>query len=452
MTGWLDRCAGVLLHPTSLPSGRLDADAHRFADFMAAAGLRVWQMLPIGTVDLHGSPYQPESACAGHVGLFEHDELPGEAEVNAFLEQNADWLPDYALFMALAERFGGAAWCDWPEALRDRDPAALARARAELAPRIHEVARGQCAFESAWARFRGEMNARGLLIFGDVPLFLAHHSADAWAHPHLFELDAAGRCEAVMGVPPDAFAADGQWWGYPPYRWDVMAHEGWRWWKRRFEIQSRRFDFVRIDHFRGLAAFWRIPRDARRAADGAWTPGPGRAAIEALADVLGDTRLVAEDLGVITDDVIALRKGLGLPGMRVLQFAFDGDPRNPHLPAHHEADTVCYTGTHDNDTTLGWWTSLDADARRHVGHVLGQDEPAMPQALLDLAWASPAPLAIAPLQDLLGLGSEARMNRPGMEAGNWGWRLRWDQVPPGLAARLREALERHGRAAPAPRI
>jgi len=446
MADWIERSAGVLLHPTSLPHGRLDADAGRFADFMGAAGLRVWQMLPIGTVDQHGSPYQPASGCAGNVALFAPGEPPGDAEVNGFIEQNADWLPDYALFVALEARFGGTAWHDWPDALRSRDPRALAEARIELAQPLAEIARAQCAFEGSWARFRGEMNARGLLLFGDVPLFLAHHSADVWAHPELFELDAQGRCEAVMGVPPDAFAADGQWWGYPPYRWDAMAMEGYRWWKRRFEIQSRRFDFVRIDHFRGLAAYWRIPREARRAADGAWTPGPGRAAIEVLTPILGDTRLIAEDLGVITDDVVAMRKELRLPGMRVLQFAFDGDPRNPHLPSQHEADTVCYTGTHDNDTTLGWWHSLDEAGRARVRDALGQDDPPMPQALLDWAWSSPAPLSVAPMQDLLGLGPDARMNRPGVILGNWSWRFNWEDFDTGLAGRLRDALGRHGRA------
>jgi 4-alpha-glucanotransferase len=446
MAPWIERSAGVLLHPTSLPHGRLDAHAARFADFAAACGFRVWQMLPVGTVDNHDSPYTPASAVAGNAALFAGAPPPERAEVEAFVEANADWLPDYALFTALEARFGGTPWYEWPAPLRARDPSALAQARAELAEPLAAVARAQCAFEAGWARFRAEMNGRGLLLFGDVPLFLAHHSADVWAHPELFELDAAGRCEAVMGVPPDAFSDDGQWWGYPPYRWDAMAAEGFRWWKRRFGIQARRFDLVRIDHFRGLAAFWRIPRGARKAAEGAWTPGPGRACLDALVPVLGGARFVAEDLGMITDDVVEMRKALGIPGMRVLQFAFDGDPRNPHLPANHEPDSVCYTGTHDNDTTLGWWDALDEPARAAVRAGLGDAAPAMPQALVECAWAAPAPLAIVPMQDLLGLGSEARMNTPGEVLGNWGWRFDWEDVPPDLAGRVRAGLVRNGRA------
>ncbi len=445
MKPWIERSAGVLLHPTSLPHGRLDAHAGRFADFAVACGFRVWQMLPVGTVDRHDSPYQPASGFAGNVSLFTIEKSPGDAEVNAFVERNADWLPDYALFVALEARFGGMPWHEWPEPLRDRDPRALAQARSELADPVAEIASAQCAFEGAWARFRSEMNARGLRLFGDVPLFLAHHSADVWAHPALFELDAEGRCEAVMGVPPDAFSDDGQWWGYPPYRWTAMAAENYRWWRRRFETQCRRFDLVRIDHFRGLAAYWRIPREARSAADGAWTPGPGRAAIEVLKPALNGAQLVAEDLGVITDDVVTMRKDLRLPGMRVLQFAFDGDPRNPHLPSQHGPDTVCYTGTHDNDTTLGWWTSLDPSARARVRQALGKADPAMPESLVECAWTSPATLSIVPMQDLLGLGSVARMNRPGTILGNWAWRFGWEDVRADLAPRLRKSLSRHGR-------
>ncbi|TJY60949.1 4-alpha-glucanotransferase [Sinimarinibacterium sp. CAU 1509] len=449
MAGWIRRSAGVLLHPSSLPSGRIDADAERFADWAAEAGFHIWQMLPVGALDDHGSPYQPDSAYAGNAALFDHLPLPTAAQVDAYVDANRDWLPDYALFVALQRRHGSANWTRWPDALRMRDPAALGAARDALSGDIAEVQAAQCRFDLGWAAFKRGVNARGILLFGDVPLFLAHHSADVWMHPDLFEIDADGAPGASMGVPPDAFSDEGQWWGYPPYRWDAMAAQGYRWWRRRFELQARRFDLIRIDHFRGLIAFWRIPRGAETARDGQWTPGPGRACIDVLHDALHGTQLVAEDLGYITEDVFAARKALGIPGMRVLQFAFDGDPHNPHLPANHEAETVCYTGTHDNDTTLGWWNALTEDARAYIAKVLGESRPQMPQALVRYAWSSPAPLSIVPLQDLLGLDGSARMNRPGTTGGNWSWRFDWNQFAPDLAAQLRQQLSQYGRAADA---
>lgn len=446
MTPWIERCAGILLHATSLPGGLLDADADRFADFCCSAGFRIWQMLPVGSVDRYGSPYQPDSAFAGNTALFEPAAAATPAEFQAYIDENADWLLDYALFRALEMRHPAMGWHEWPSPLREREPRAIAAARRELADVIRQVEQAQCAFDRAWQAFKRRINQRGVLLFGDVPLFLAHHSADAWAHPHLFELDAGGSCQAFMGVPPDAFSADGQWWGYPPFRWDAMADESYRWWARRFAVQGRRFDLLRVDHFRGLAAYWRIPQGARSAREGAWTPGPGAAAIEVLKPFLQGTRLVAEDLGYITPDVVALRQGLGIPGMRVLQFAFDGDPANPHLPAQHGPDTVCYTGTHDNDTSLGWWRGLDQATRHRASPYLGS--AAMPQALVDLAWSSPAPLSIVPLQDLLGLGSEARMNHPGTVGGNWQWRFAWQDIPEGLDLRLRRQLAEHQRTGP----
>lgn len=442
---WIDRCAGVLLHPSSLPSGCVDEDAERFADWLQAAGFHVWQMLPIGTVDPYGSPYQPDSAFAGCDKLFAHAALPSAGQIQAYAQANADWLDDYALFAALEHRYGGQGWLLWPAPMRDREPAALRQARAELSGEIAAIAAVQCRFDRQWQAFKQRLNARGLRVFGDVPLFLAHHSADVWAHRELFEIGEDGRGEASMGVPPDAFAADGQWWGYPPYRWDAMAAQHYRWWVRRFEVQCRRFDLVRIDHFRGLSEFWRIPRNARSAREGRWAPGPGRACIDALQPVLRGTQLVAEDLGHITEDVIAMRQALGIPGMRVLQFAFDSDTDNPHLPHRHGGDTVCYTGTHDNDTTLGWWQALDDAGRQRVREALRQDDPRMPQALLELAWGSPAPLAICPLQDLLGLGSEARMNIPGTVRNNWSWRFDGSTLTAELAADIRARLAAHAR-------
>lgn len=444
---WIERSAGVLLHATSLPRGDFAAQAERFAALLQASGIALWQTLPVGLPDGHGSPYQPASAFAGHAALFGAVPAePGAGVLERFAEDNADWLADYALFAALEQRYAGLDWASWPPPLRDREPAALARARQELAAEIRRTMLEQWHFAVRWGALKRQFNDRGIRIFGDVPLFMAHHSADVWARRELFEVGPDGRCQAFMGVPPDAFAADGQWWGYPPYRWERMAAEDFRWWTRRFAVQAQRFDFVRIDHFRGLEAFWRIPRDAATAREGAWVPGPGRAGIDALRGGLGGAQLVAEDLGHITEAVVRLRRDTGIPGMRILQFAFDGHADNPHLPHHHEPDTVCYTGTHDNDTTLGWWHALDGASRRRAAQYLGQPDPPMPQALVQCAWASPAPLSIVPMQDLLGLGTEARMNRPGLLHGNWSWQFEWDAIPAGFAPQLRGALARHGRA------
>ncbi len=448
MMSWISRSAGVLLPLSALPSARLGPDADRFAALCAEAGFGVWQILPVGPPDGFGNPFQPTSACAGDAALIPA-QLPAldRHAYAAFVERERDWLDDWALFSALREAQGRAPWWEWPEPLRRADPAALAAARRRLSAPIEAVLREQFSFAQAWDAFRSHAHALGVKIFGDVPLFLAHDSADVWLHRELFEVDANGQVRATVGVPPDYFSTTGQSWGYPPYRWEAMAAENWRWWRRRFEVHARRYDLLRLDHFRGFAATWRIPAGAPTAATGRWVPGPGRAAIDAIAPVLGATRLVAEDLGEITPDVIALRKALEIPGMRVLQFAFDGQPDNDHLPAQHEADTVCYTGTHDNATTLGWWQSAPANVRDNVHALLGAHLE-MPQALVECAWASRAPLAVVPLQDLLGLGDEARINRPGIAASSWRWRFDWAQIPADAAVRWRAPLERHGRAGP----
>jgi 4-alpha-glucanotransferase len=440
-----ERCAGVLLHVTSLPAGPLHGEMRRFAGWAAGAGLRVWQLLPIGPSAAGRNPFAPASACAGEPRFAGPATAIDRRALARYREDNADWLEDWCLFCALKAAHGGVPWWNWPAPLRRRESGALAAARTALAGTIEEARLIQLRFDDAWDATHRHVASLGLRLFGDVPLFVAHDSADVWAHRELFEVDMDGRLMAVTGVPPDAFSGDGQVWGLPAYRWEVMAATGFAWWKRRFEVQARRHDLLRIDHFRGLAAWWRIAPGARTAAGGAWVAGPGRAAIDALAPVLGTVPLVAEDLGIITDDVVSLRRALGLAGMRVLQFGFDGNPDNPHLPWHHGADSVCYTGTHDNDTTLGWWRGLGAGAREEVARVLGGGHPDMPRALVELAWSSPAPLAIVPMQDLLGLGSEARMNRPGIADGNWTWSFDWSEVPHELARRLREDLARHGR-------
>ncbi|MGH8131578.1 MAG: 4-alpha-glucanotransferase [Steroidobacteraceae bacterium] len=445
MEPWCERSAGVLLHLTSLPGGRLDADMRRFAERIAAAGLRVWQILPTGPSAAGHNPFATSSAFAGDPHLVKSAGAVDRKAYGRFREENADWLEDWALFAALKAAHDGEPWWQWPTALRRRDPSALSRAGLGLADAIEQARVAQFRFESAWTAFHRSVQALGLRLFGDVPLFVSRDSADVWAHRELFESDADGRLESLVGVPPDAFSDSGQLWGLPPYRWEAMAASGYAWWKRRFEVQARRHDLLRLDHFRGFAAWWRIPPEAQTAAEGAWAPGPGPAPIDALAPVLRNVRLIAEDLGVITEDVVALRRALGLPGMRVLQFAFDGNPENPHLPQHHEPDSVCYTGTHDNDTTLGWWLSLSTEQQAAAARALGAGIPEMPRALVELAWSSPAPLAVVPMQDLLGLGTMARMNRPGVGEGNWRWSFRWEQLPRDFEAALHETLDRHGR-------
>ena len=442
---WRGRSAGVLLHLTSLPPGDGFVQARRFGERIAKAGMTVWQILPLGPSARGRNPFAPASAFAADPAFAPAMRAIDRAAYARYRECNADWLDDWALFAALKAAHRGAGWWRWPKGLRRRDPAALSAAKRRLAGRIERARLAQYRFDAAWSKLRRALAARGVRLFGDVPLYVARDSADVWSHPELFEVEGDGRLIASTGVPPDAFSAGGQLWGHPPYRWREMAASGFGWWKRRFQVQAARHDLLRIDHFRGMVAWWRVPPGARDAAGGAWVRGPGRAAIDALGPVLGNVRLVAEDLGVVTRNVVSLRRELGLPGMRVLQFAFDGGRNNPHLPAHHGPDTVCYTGTHDNDTTLGWWRGLSRAGRSAVARALGEAHPDMPRALVDLAWSSPAPLAIVPLQDLLGLGREARMNRPGRAGGNWRWSFRWSGWPDDLESRTRAALARHGR-------
>jgi 4-alpha-glucanotransferase len=445
MRPWCERSAGVLLHLGSLPGRDPLGSAAVFARRFARAGFSVWQLLPVGPSADGRNPFAPASAFAGDPRLVLRAARANRRDHARFREANADWLEDWALFTALKEAAGGAPWWRWPAALRRRDMPALAEARRALAAAVERAHLAQYGFDVAWRRLRRVTESLGLALFGDVPLYVARDSADVWSHRELFEVDRNGRFTAVAGVPPDAFTATGQLWGLPPYRWAAMAATGYAWWRRRFEVQAARHDLLRIDHFRGLVAWWRVPPGARTAAGGAWVRGPGRAAVDVLAPVLRGTRLVAEDLGVITDDVVALRRALRLPGMRVLQFAFDGARDNPHLPRNHGPDSVCYTGTHDNDTTLGWWRKLPPAARRRVARAVGTVHPVMPRALVELAWSSPAPLAIVPMQDLLGLGSAARMNRPGARGGNWQWSLHPAGLPRDFETRTREALGRAAR-------
>jgi 4-alpha-glucanotransferase len=442
------RRAGVLLHVSSLPGGRIGPPAYAFVDFLAAAGCSVWQVLPLVPPDEEGSPYRALSAMAGHPGLLDPTVAgprPEDPAYRAWCEEQAEWLDPYVEYHTVRTTLGGRPWPEWEPALRDRHPQAVAdilTGAAELAERVRS---DQWRFAQQWGALRTYAADRGVLLYGDLPIFVAHDSADVWSHRHLFRLDASGRPTTVTGVPPDYFAADGQRWNNPHYDWQAMAADGYAWWRRRITRQRDLFDLVRIDHFRGFEAAWHVPVEAPTAKDGWWEAGPGLDLLRPLIDAAGPGSLVAEDLGVITAGVEQLRRDVGLPGMKVLQFGFDGDPANAHLPAQHEEWSVVYTGTHDNDTTLGWWRSLDDDTRDLVRRVLVDPDEPMPWALVRLAHTSPARLAVVPAQDLLGLGSEARMNTPGVTDGNWTWRAADGVFDDDLAARLREVVAATGR-------
>jgi 4-alpha-glucanotransferase len=443
----------VLLHVSSLPGGRLGPAAYAFVDRLAAAGATVWQVLPLVPPDEEGSPYRALSAMAGHPGLLDPTQAlptPGDPAYVEWCDREAGWLDPYVEYLALRTLLGGIAWPEWEPALRDRDQG---RVRAVLAGAsdLTERLRGeQWLFADQWRRLRAYAADHGVLLYGDLPIFVAHDSADVWANRHLFELDAQGRPTTVSGVPPDYFAADGQRWNNPHYNWPAMAADGYAWWRRRIARQRDLFDLVRIDHFRGFEAAWHVPLNAPMAKDGWWVTGPGLDLVRPLVDAAGRGALVAEDLGVITPAVEELRLAAGLPGMKVLQFAFDGNPANPHLPAHHGVHSVVYTGTHDNDTTLGWWLSLDAGTRDLVRAQLPDPDEPMPWALVRLALSSTARLAVVPMQDLLGLDSSARMNTPGVPDGNWTWRAAPDAFDHALADRLRSLVEATARTAASP--
>lgn len=418
------RRAGVLL-PLSALDAPLGRGGRAFIDWLAAAGFSVWQILPAGPVGEDSSPYWVRSDQAGDTRLLDPAELPdaGTPAGAEFLAAASAWLPDYALFEALTAAQGGAPFWRWPTELRDRDAHALADARRALAAEIIRIERAQYAFQVQWSRLREHAGARGVRLFGDLPFYVAPSSAETWAHRELFQLRASGEPAAVGGVPPDYFSELGQLWGNPVYDWPAHERSGFAWWCARIAAHLARVDLLRIDHFRALSACWVVPAGAPDARGGTWQQTPGEQLLKALRSSLGELPLIAEDLGVITADVRALQRSFALPGMRVLQFAFDGDPANLHLPYVHERDCVVYTGTHDNDTALGWYRSLDRDTAQRVDFYLRVTPGAMPETLIRAALGSVAHLAVIPAQDLLALGSEARLNTPGTVRGNWTWRL-----------------------------
>ena len=495
------RASGVLLHPTSLPgphgSGDFGPDAYHCVDWLASAGQKLWQLLPLAGIGPGNSPYMSNSAFAGNPLLIDLAELhtqgwlqaadlapvPGlnatqinfavmhafrmqrlakaaacfaasataaqQAEHDRFVARHHSWLDDYALFMSLCEHLGWTDWCDWEPALARREPQALADARAAHAERMAFWKFCQWNFYRQWLALKAYANSRGIQVIGDTPIFIAYLSAEVWASPHLFELgvDAAnfGRPSVVAGVPPDFFSVTGQRWGNPLYRWSEHAKNGFAWWVERVRHIFDLVDIVRIDHFRGFAGYWEIPVREPTAVKGRWVPGPGAALFKAINKALGPMPIIAEDLGLITPDVEALRKKFGLPGMRILQFAFAGDASDRFLPHNHEPDTVVYTGTHDNDTTAGWWASA-TDRERHMARgYLATDGHDMPWTLIRAAMASVADTAVHPMQDVLALPSDCRMNHPGQESGWWGWRFQWAQVQSWHAQRLAELSRLYGR-------
>lgn len=504
-----ERQSGILLHPTSLPGpygmGDLGPQARAFADRLKEMGQHLWQVLPLGPTGYGDSPYQSLSTFAGNPLLISFDllakegllsrsrlarfpEFPTDAVdfgpvINArmavletacrsfdrkaspskrrafqrFCSHNAEWLDDFALFFALKNAHGGQPWPMWERELASRDPAALRAAARKLKTAIRHVKVRQFLFFDQWSRLRAYCHKRGIRLVGDIPIFVAHDSADVWAHPELFYMDEKGMPTIVAGVPPDYFSATGQLWGNPLYRWDVHRATGYAWWVKRMQKMFEIVDIVRIDHFRGFEAYWEIPGNEKTAINGKWVKGPNADLFNVLIQKLGRLPIIAEDLGVITPDVEALRDRFEFPGMRVLQFAFGNDAKAAdYRPDQYPPNCVVYTGTHDNDTTVGWFRSEPGQdstrtreeierERKHILEYLKSDGREIHWDMIALALNSRANTAVFPLQDVLGLGSEARMNVPGREGGNWRWRFTWDKLTPEIMARLRGLTGNAGR-------
>ncbi|HKO35096.1 MAG TPA: 4-alpha-glucanotransferase [Pyrinomonadaceae bacterium] len=502
----LPRASGILLHPTSLPGrfgvGDLGDEAYRFADFLVASGQSLWQVLPLGPTDEGGSPYSSYSAFAGNSLLISPDKLVEDGLLDrsdlvdvalretervdfdqarkaknaclrraferfqanddalrksfaSFAQENASWLDDYALFQALKKANDGAGWIEWDRPLASREPEALSRARIELRDEIDAQKFFQYLFFKQWQALKAFCNQRGIRIIGDVPIFVAHDSADVWTNREQFKLDEHGRPTVVAGVPPDYFSDTGQFWGNPLYKWDRMRAGGFAWWIERLRASFQIFDLVRLDHFRGFAACWEIPAGETTAQNGEWVETPGRELFTAVRGALGEVAIIAEDLGVITPDVVELRKEFGFPGMRVLQFAFSGEEENVNLPENFDRDVVAYTGTHDNDTTVGWFNQLSEmniteaeKTREFCLNYLQSEGREINWDFIRAVLGSVAGATIIPLQDVLGLGSEARMNTPNTTIGNWRWRLADGSLTAEHSARLKRLTDENIRGRP----
>ncbi len=494
------RCAGILLHPTSFPSrfgiGDLGWEAYRFVDFLFKSYQQLWQVLPVGPTGYGNSPYASYSAMAGNPMLISPDKLRDEAllseedfanlpefphervdyeqvvqiktpllkqafgnfknratpmqqqEFAGFCETKAYWLDDYALFMALKDAHEGASWHTWKPEIARRQPEALEQWRVQLNDKIFYYKFIQFEFFRQWSQLRSYANMHGIQIIGDIPIYVAHDSADVWAHPEIFCLnEETGEAALMAGVPPDYFSATGQLWGNPIYNWEELQKQDFKWWVQRFEAMLDYVDVIRIDHFRGFQAYWVVKQGETTAMNGSWVEAPGEALFEAIAQKLGKLPVLAEDLGVITPEVEALRDKFEFPGMKILQFAFGSDPGNPYLPFNYSRNCVVYTGTHDNDTTVGWFSQASDYEKHKLWLYLGcMSNDGIQWDMIRLALSSVANQAIIPLQDVLGLGTQARMNVPSKADGNWGWRYQPDALTEELGDRLKILTETFGRA------
>jgi 4-alpha-glucanotransferase len=478
------RHAGVLLHVSSLPSGDLGPDAYRFIDFLSEIGAKVWQTLPLNMPHGDRSPYQCLSAHAGDTAFISLHRLaergwllaeevtgrlsdlgdkerlvtkafaqfkqkPKSAEYAAFkrfCKKNAFWLNDFALFLLLRKQYQCISWNKWPLIYKKRDAQALSQLSKLLKDELETIKFSQYMFFMQWHELKAYANKKGIAIFGDIPIFVAYDSADVWASPQSFKLDARCNMKVVAGVPPDYFSETGQRWGNPHYNWRAMKADGFKWWLERMSTQYQLFDMVRIDHFRGLQAAWEIPAKEDTAINGKWVLAPGDALLTTIKQHFPKMCLVAEDLGIITEEVNALRHKFNLPGMKILQFAFGGGDDNYYLPANIEPNSVVYTGTHDNDTSLGWYQTLEVHAKQHLHVILDSETPNMPFDLIKLALNTRANLAIIPMQDVLELDGSNRMNTPGTLENNWRWRFDWVQLSPHLQIQIAEAIRQSGRA------
>jgi 4-alpha-glucanotransferase len=493
----ISRSSGILMHPTSMPGkfgiGDFGSEALDWIDFIADAGFAYWQILPLGPTGYGDSPYQCFSAFAGNPYLISPEwllewELIDQSHINqnpagkaeyvdyaevipykvslldnayrtfkqsgseqiadgygSFKERNLHWLDEYAFFLAIKRSRNGVSWTEWEDKIRKRSPEELAKLRKELSEDIEREKFIQYIFMLQWKQVRDHAHSRGIRIIGDLPIFVAHDSADVWANQDLFYIGEDGSPSFVAGVPPDYFSPTGQLWGNPLYRWDIHKDQDYAWWLSRMKAVLELVDLVRLDHFRGFAAYWQVPGESKTAENGEWIPAPGRDFLSHLNNALGGLPIIAEDLGVITEDVVQLRDDFQLPGMKILQFGFEGGPSDPFLPHNYPENCVVYTGTHDNDTALGWYRRVDRNSRHFFGRYLNCDSHDISWNMIRAIWSSVARLSIAPLQDFLMLGNEARMNYPGKPSGNWKWRVQSEMLTDGLQEKIVEINEIYAR-------